>query len=65
MDVDFIYIPYKMKGCHWILAMLDMVEGPIMVSDSLVDLTSNLELMKELDNIRCVVPTLLHRCGVF
>ncbi|TYK12307.1 hypothetical protein E5676_scaffold302G00740 [Cucumis melo var. makuwa] len=27
IDVDYIYIPYNFGGCHWILVVLDMVEG--------------------------------------
>ncbi|KAA0067914.1 Ulp1-like peptidase [Cucumis melo var. makuwa] len=65
MDVNFIYMPYNIKGCHCVLIRLHMVEGKINVWDSFIDLTLDLDLDKELDNMRCVVPILLHRGDVF
>ncbi|KAA0063469.1 hypothetical protein E5676_scaffold110G00160 [Cucumis melo var. makuwa] len=65
LDIYFIYMPYNIGRCHWILIVLDMVEGRINVWGSFIDLTSEADLDKECDNMRCVVSTLLHRHGVF
>ncbi|TYK23889.1 uncharacterized protein E5676_scaffold419G00680 [Cucumis melo var. makuwa] len=48
------------RPCH-----RDMVVGQINIWDSFIDLTLDLYLMKELDNMRCVVPALLHLDGIF
>ncbi|KAA0051325.1 Ulp1-like peptidase [Cucumis melo var. makuwa] len=58
-------MPYNIEGCDWVLIMLDMVVGQINIWDSFIDLTLDLDLMKELDNMRCVVPALLHLDGIF
>lgn len=42
-----------------------MVEGRIVVWDLFINLTSNLDLVKELDKMRCVVPALLYHGGIF
>ena len=58
MDMDFIYMPYNIRGCHWILIVLGMIKRQINVWDSFIDLTlANLD--NKLDNMRCVVPTLM------
>lgn len=65
MNVDCIYIPYNIGWCHWISSMMDMVEGWINICNLFNDLTSDLDLVKELDKMWCVVLTLLHRRCVF
>lgn len=61
--VDYIYMSYNVAGCHWVLLVIDMVVGQILVWDSLIALTSNVNLSKKLNNMRTILPALLKKVG--
>ena len=65
MDVNIIYLPYNIGGCQWVLIVLHIVNVRINVWDLFIDLTLEVDLDKELNNIRCVVLALLHHSCVF
>lgn len=62
--VHYVYMSYNIKGCHWVLVVIDMVVGQILVWDSLHALTSDAKLSREMDNMRTILTTLLEKSGV-
>ncbi|XP_022132578.1 uncharacterized protein LOC111005406 [Momordica charantia] len=41
MEVDVIYLPFNIRGKHWVMVCIDLEEGEIVVWDSLTLMTTN------------------------
>lgn len=62
--VDYVYMLYNIGGCHWVLLMINLVLGQLLVWYSMISLTLDAELSKELDNMQMVFPALLDRVEI-
>lgn len=57
--VDALYMPFNLGRDHWVLLCADFKLGHVIVTDSLVALTPDDELEKELRTVCTILPHLL------
>ncbi|XP_022141784.1 uncharacterized protein LOC111012067 [Momordica charantia] len=63
-EVEAVYLPFNVNGNYWVMICIDFVEGEIVVWDSLRAITLDASLEEQLEVMRTVIPSLLHKSQV-